>query len=129
MNYIESIKAQELREPKDRYSRQNGMLYRLTDHDILKLYAYMTPKEIIETFKECRCRCEKSMYALIKKYRLDRPLAAKKYLRSRILNDIPDEYSLDDWEQKTPELIEIAKAEMVASIRERIAKHESLWDE
>ena len=69
------------------------------------------------------------MYSLIKKYKLDRPLAAKKYLRSRILNDIPDNYSLENWEKEAPELIEIAKAEMVAGIWKRIDKHESLWDE
>ena len=128
MNYIE-IKAEELREPRDRNSVQNGTLYRLTDQDILQLYAYMTPKEIIETFRKPRCRTEKTMYALIKKYKLDRPFAAKKYLRSRILNDIPDNYSLENWEKEAPELIEIAKAEMVAGIWKRIRKHESFWDE
>ena len=129
MNYTDSIRASDLEEPRDKYSVQHGWIYRLTDQNILQLYAYMTPKEIIGKFQKARCRSEASIYGLIRKYKLDRPLAAKKYLRSRILNDIPDEYSLDDWEEEAPELIERAKAEMVARIKERIAKHESLWDE
>ena len=115
-------------DPKDENSYQSLWTYLLTDQDILGLYAYFTPREIRERFGLHRCRSQKSIYNLIKKYKLDRPLAAKKYLRDRVLNDIPDEYSLPEWEEIAPELIEMAKSEVSVRAWMRIKKHEDKWD-
>jgi hypothetical protein len=114
--------------PKDENSHQSLLRYLLTDQDILELYGYMTPREIRERFGSHRCRSEASMYLLIRKYKLDRPLAAKKYLGARVLNDIPDDYSLPEWEKIAPELIEMAKSEASVRVFMRIKKHEDAWD-
>jgi len=69
---------------KDFYSPQSNEFYELTDIDLLQLYALLTPSEIIKEFGR-RSRCEKSIYNLIHKYRLDRPLKARQYLEKIIL--------------------------------------------
>ena len=50
-------------------------------------------------------------------------------MRDRVLNDIPDEYSLPEWEEIAPELIEMAKSEASVRVWMHIMKHENKWDE
>ena len=115
--------------PKDSRSLQSYLLYQLTDQDLLQLYALFTPSEIIREFNSGRVRSEKSIYNLISKYRLDRPLQARKYLERLILAACPEEVGFEDWENLVEEKISYVRAEALAVLWKRINKHESFWDE
>lgn len=118
-----------LNHPKDSRSQQSYVLYQLTDQDLLQLYALFTPSEIIREFNSGRVRSEKSIYNLISKYRLDRPLQARKYLERLILAACPEEVGFEDWENLVEEKISYVRAEALAVLWKRINKHESFWDE
>lgn len=83
---------------------QSSMVYQLTDQDLLQLYALFTPAEIIKEFKPWRVRCEKSIYNLIRKCKLDRPLQARKFLVRIILAACSEEVGFDDWEKLVKKL-------------------------
>ena len=115
--------------PKDKYSLQSYVLYQLTDQDLLQLYALFTPSEIIREFKPGRVRSEKSIYNLIYRYRLDRPLLARKYLEKLILAACPEEVGFNDWEKLVAEKMSFVRAETLSLLWKNITKHESLWAE
>ena len=115
--------------PKDRYSLQSHVSYELTDHDLLQLYALFTPSEILREFKSDRVRSIKSIYNLISRYKLDRPVQAKKYLQRLVLAACPEEVGFEDWEKVYEEKIEYVRAEALSRLWKRIGKHESLWAE
>ena len=115
--------------PKDRNSPQSHVSYELTDHDLLQLYALFTPSEILREFKSDRVRSIKSIYNLISRYKLDRPVQAKKYLQRVVLAACPEEVGFEDWEKVYEEKIEYVRAEALSRLWKRIGKHESLWAE
>ena len=115
--------------PKDRYSHQSYLQYQLTDQDLLQLYALFTPSEIIREYKPWRVRSEKSIYNLIYKYRLDRPLLARKYLERIILAACPEEVGFNDWEKLVADKMSFVRAETKSRLWKNISKHESLWAE
>lgn len=115
--------------PRDEYSHQSYLQYQLTDQDLLQLYALFTPSEIIREFNSGRVRSEKSIYNLISKYMLDRPLQARKYLERIILAACPEEVGFEDWEKLVEEKISYVRAEALAVLWKRINKHESFWVE
>ncbi|MDB9948736.1 hypothetical protein OAD32_02295 [Porticoccaceae bacterium] len=115
--------------PKDRYSPQSHVSYELTDHDLLQLYALFTPSEILREFKSDRVRSIKSIYNLISRYKLDRPVQAKKYLQRVVLAACPEEIGFEDWEKVYEQKIEYVRAEALSRLWKRIGKHESLWAE
>ena len=115
--------------PRDEYSHQSYLQYQLTDQDLLQLYALFTPSEIIREFNSGRVRSEKSIYNLISKYMLDRPLQARKYLERIILAACPEEVGFEDWENLVEEKISYVRAEALAVLWKRINKHESFWVE
>lgn len=104
-------------------------MYQLTDQDLLQLYALYTPSEIIKEFGKHRCRSPKSIYNLIHKYGLDRPLQARKYLEKIILAACPEQKNFLDWEKLVAEKMEFVKIEAIARMWQRIGKHESLFAE
>ena len=108
---------------------QSTVMYQLTDQDLLQLYALYTPSEIIKEFGNQRCRSAKSIYNLIHKYGLDRPLQARKYLEKIVLAACPQEKNFKDWEKLITEKIEFVKIEAIGRMWQRINKHESLFDE
>jgi two-component sensor histidine kinase len=108
--------------PKDRYSPQSHVSYELTDQDLL-------PSEILREFKSDRVRSIKSIYNLISRYKLDRPVQAKKYLQKLVLAACPEEVGFEDWEKVYEEKIEYVRAEALSRLWKRIGKHESLWAE
>jgi hypothetical protein len=112
--------------PKDFYSPQSNEFYELTDIDLLQLYALLTPSEIIKEFGK-RSRCEKSIYNLIHKYRLDRPLKARQYLEKIILAACPEEIGFEDWEILLKTKLSYVRAEALMRMWKRIDKHESFW--
>ena len=114
--------------PKDSSSLQSHVFYELTDQDLLQLYALFTPSEIVREFKSHRVRSAKSIYTLISKYKLDRPVQAKKYLQRLVLAACPDEVGFDDWEKVYKEKIGYVRAEALSRLWQRIDKHESLWE-
>ena len=118
-----------LNHPKDSRSQQSYVLYQLTDQDLLQLYALFTPNDIIREFKPGRVRSEKSIYNLISKYRLDRPIQARKYLERIILAACPEEIGFTDWEKLVAEKMSFVRAEALSRLWKRIGKHESLWAE
>ena len=118
-----------LNHPKDSRSQHSYVLYQLTDQDLLQLYALFTPNDIIREFKLGRVRSEKSIYNLISKYRLDRPIQARKYLERIILAACPEEIGFEDWEKVYEQKIEYVRAEALSRLWKRIGKHESLWAE
>jgi hypothetical protein len=103
--------------------------YELTDHDLLQFYALFTPSEILREFKSDRVRSIKSIYNLISRYKLDRPVQAKKYLQRVVLAACPEEVGFEDWEKVYEEKIEYVRAEALSRLWKRIGKHESLWAE
>lgn len=105
----------------------SSMVYQLTDQDLLQLYALFTPAEIIKEFKPWRVRCEKSIYNLIRKCKLDRPLQARKYLERIILAACPEEVGFEDWEKLVKEKLGYVKAEALVRMWKKIDSHESLW--
>ena len=105
------------------------MSYELTDQDLLQLYALFTPSEILREFKSDRVRSIKSIYNLISRYKLDRPVQAKKYLQRVVLAACPEEVGFEDWEKVYEEKIEYVRAEALSRLWERIGKHEYLWAE
>lgn len=115
--------------PKDSSSHQSYVFYELTDQDLLQLYALFTPAEIVREFKSHRVRTEKSIYNLIRKYKLDRPVQAKKYLQRLVLAACPEEVGFDDWEKVYEERIGYVRAESLSRLWQKITKHESFWDE
>jgi hypothetical protein len=115
--------------PKDSNSPQSHVSYELTDHDLLQLYALFTPSEILREFKSDRVRSIKSIYNLISRYKLDRPVQAKKYLQRVVLAACPEEVGFEDWEKVYEEKIEYVRAEALFRLWKRIGKHESLWAE
>jgi hypothetical protein len=118
-----------LNHPKDSRSQQSYVLYQLADQDLLQLYALFTPNDIIREFKPGRVRSEKSIYNLISKYRLDRPIQARKYLERIILAACPEEIGFTDWEKLVADKISFVRAEALSRLWKRIGKHESLWAE
>ena len=112
--------------PKDSYSHQSCVQYQLTDIDLLQLYALLTPSEIIKEFGR-RSRCEKSIYNLIHKYRLDRPLKARQYLEKIILAACPEEVGFPDWEMLLKTRLSYVRAEALSRMWKVVDKHESLW--
>ena len=118
-----------LNHPKDSRSQQSNVLYQLTDQDLLQLYALFTPNDIIREFKPGRVRSEKSIYNLISKYRLDRPIQARKYLERIILAACPEEIGFTDWEKLVADKMSFVRAEALSRLWERIGKHEYLWAE
>jgi len=118
-----------LNHPKDSRSQQSYALYQLTDQDLLQLYALFTPNDIIREFKPGRVRSEKSIYNLISKYRLDRPIQARKYLERIILAACPEEIGFTDWEKLVADKMSFVRAEALSRLWERIGKHEYLWAE
>ena len=108
---------------------QSTLMYQLTDQDLLQLYALYTPTEIIKEFGKPRCRSAKSIYNLIHKYGLDRPLQARKYLERLILAACPEQKNFLDWEKLVAEKMEFVKKEAFSRMWERINKHEYLFDE
>ena len=118
-----------LNHPKDSRSQQSYVLYQLTDQDLLQLYALFTPNDIIREFKPGRVRSEKSIYNLISKYRLDRPIQARKYLERIILAACPEEIGFTDWEKLVADKMSFVRAEALSRLWKRIGKHESLWAE
>ena len=115
--------------PKDSNSPQPHVSYELTDHDLLQLYALFTPSEILREFKSDRVRSIKSIYNLISRYKLDRPVQAKKYLQRLVLAACPEEVGFEDWEKVYEEKIEYVRAEALSRLWKRIGMHESLWAE
>ena len=115
--------------PKDSNSLQSHVSYELTDHDLLQLYALFTPSEILREFKSDRVRSIKSIYNLISRYKLDRPVQAKKYLQRVVLAACPEEVGFEDWEKVYEQKIEYVRAEALSHLWKRIGKHESLWAE
>ena len=111
---------------KDFYSPQCNEFYELTDIDLLQLYALLTPSEIIKEFGR-RSRCEKSIYNLIHKYRLDRPLKARQYLEKIILAACPEEIGFEDWQILLKNKLSYVRAEALSRMWKRIHKHESFW--
>ena len=93
----------------------------------MQLYALFTPAEIIKEFKPWRVRCEKSIYNLIRKCKLDRPLQARKFLERIILAACPEEVGFDDWEKLVKEKLGYVKAEALVRMWKKIDSHESLW--
>ena len=118
-----------LNHPKDSRSQQSYVLYQLTDQDLLQLYALFTPNDIIREFKPRRVRSEKSIYNLISKYRLDRPIQARKYLERIILAACPEEIGFTDWEKLVADKMSFVRAEALSRLWKRIGKHEYLWAE
>ena len=118
-----------LNHPKDSRSQQSYVLYQLTDQDLLQLYALFTPNDIIREFKPGRVRSEKSIYNLISKYRLDRPIQARKYLERIILAACPEEIGFTDWEKLVADKMSFVRAEALSRLWKRIGMHESLWAE
>ena len=115
--------------PKDSNSPQSHVSYELTDQDLLQLYALFTPSEILREFKSDRVRSIKSIYNLISRYKLYRPVQAKKYLQRVVLAACPEEVGFEDWEKVYEEKIEYVRAEALSRLWKRIGKHESLWAE
>ena len=115
--------------PKDSRSLQPYLLYQLTDQDLLQLYALFTPSEIIREFTPGRVRSEKSIYNLISRYKLDKPLQARKYLERIILAACPEEIGFNDWEKLVADKMCFVRAEALSRLWERIGKHEYLWAE
>ena len=115
--------------PKDSRSLQSYLLYQLTDQDLLQLYALFTPSEIIREFTPARVRSEKSIYNLISRYKLDKPLRARKYLERIILAACPEEIGFKDWEKLVADKMCFVRAEALSRLWERISKHEYLWAE
>ena len=113
--------------PKDSSSHQSHVQYELTDQDLLQLYALFTPPEIIKEFNCGRVRCEKSIYNLIHKYRLDRPLKARQYLEKIILAACPEEIGFEDWEMLLKNKLSYVRAEALSRMWKIIDKHESFW--
>jgi hypothetical protein len=103
------------------------VLYELTDQDLLQLYALFTPPEIITAFTSGRVRSEKSIYNLINRYSLNRPLQARKYLERIILAACPEEVGFEDWEGLVTEKISFVRAEALAHMWQRIDNHEAFW--
>ncbi len=108
---------------------QSTVMYQLTDQDLLQLYALYTPSEIIKEFGKQRCRSAKSIYNLIHRYRLDRPLQARKFLEKIIIAACPEKIIFRDWEKLASEQLEFVRIEALAKMWEKISKHESLFDE
>ena len=55
--------------------------YRLSDQDILGLYGYLTPTQIVDEFKVQRVRSAPAIYRLYSKFGLEKPLRGKKLLQ------------------------------------------------
>ena len=115
--------------PKDSRSLQPYLLYQLTDQDLLQLYALFTPSEIISEFTPGRVRSEKSIYNLISRYKLDKPLQARKYLERIILAACPEEIGFNDWEKLVADKMNFVREKALSRLWERIGKHEYLWAE
>ena len=108
---------------------QSTVMYQLTDQDLLQLYALYTPNEIIEEFSSKRCRSAKSIYNLIHRYRLDRPLQARKFLEKIIIAACPETKNFNDWESLVHKNLAYVRALAFQKMWQRINKHESLFDE
>ena len=115
--------------PKNQFSHQSYISYQLTDHDLLQLYALFTPSEIIKEFNVDRVRCEKSIYNLVHKYRLDRPFLARRYLQRMFTAACPEEVGFSDWDAIYEKKIGYVRAEALARLWKRISKHEAFWAE
>ncbi len=103
--------------------------YKLSDQDLLQLYALYTPAQIIEEFSSKRCRSAKSIYNLVRRCNLDRPLQAQKYLERIILAACPKEKNFKDWETLVHTNLAYVRALAFQRMWEKIKRHESLFEE
>ena len=110
-------------------TEQHYMQYQLTTQDYLRLYGLMTPAEIINRFHEGRCKSQRSIYDLWKKYNLHHPAQAKAILKQRLQVCCPDQFNYRDWdeliEENTKELVEVT----CEFIWLEIAQHEAFFDQ
>tara|TARA_B100000424_G_C22769202_1_gene414314 strand:- start:70 stop:474 length:405 start_codon:yes stop_codon:yes gene_type:complete len=106
---------------------KQGMVYVLTERDLLMLYSFMTPAEIIETFQKEHCPTERTIYNTYRKYGLAKPLQAKKILKQIIVSACPEECLNREWEAVAEEKFEAVKQMTIANIMKVICWHASLF--
>jgi len=93
--------------------------YRLSDQDILGLYGYLTPTQIVDEFKPQRVRSAPAIYRLYSKFGLERPLRGK-----HILNIL---HSLDPI-QDEEDTIQAETTKKVSEIWNSINEFENAWE-
>ena len=106
------------------YTPQDGQYYKLERRDYLSMYAFLTPQQIIDTFGAWRCVSLKTIYRGYHARNLSRPLEAKKYLKWAVASAVPQDYTFDEWNDVSYELIQMAQAEATAKIWKSIYWHE-----
>ena len=93
--------------------------YRLSDQDILGLYGYLTPTQIVDEFKLQRVRSAPAIYRLYSKFGLEKPLRGKHILTVLL--------SLDPI-QNEEDTIQAETTKKVSEIWNSITEFENAWE-
>jgi len=93
--------------------------YRLSDQDILGLYGYLTPTQIVDEFKPQRVRSAPAIYRLYSKFGLERPLRGKHILT--VLHSLESQESEED-------TIQAETTKNVSEIWNSINEFENAWE-
>ena len=108
---------------------RHTLQYVLTERDLLLLYSFMTPGEVIRTFGEFHCPTERTIYNIYRKYGLAKPLQAKKLLKQIIVAACPEDCLNEEWEAVAKEKFEAVKQMHIANIKSVIGWHHRLFDD
>ena len=121
------MKTRTYKPNKDFGEVKQGFTYVLTERDLLLCYSFMTPREIIDTFRQEHCPSERTIYNTYRKYGLQKPLQAKKILKQIIVSACPEDCLNREWEVVAEEKFEAVKQMTIANIRAVISWHASLF--
>lgn len=114
--------------PKDHNTFQGTLDYQLTKVDIIKLYVFMSPEEILKTFRSNHCCSVATMYKIVRTYGMESRKTYNDVLKQCLLHYCPDDTPLEEFEKDVENWIAIAKAELIAEIRQKISNQCALWD-
>jgi len=121
------MKTRTYKPNKDFGEVKQGFTYVLTERDLLLCYSFMTPREIIDTFRQEHCPSERTIYNTYRKFGLQKPLQAKKILKQIIVSACPEDCLNREWEVVAEEKFEAVKQMTIANIMRVISWHCSLF--